>query len=476
MNTKKPISDKLKLYIVGFITVNLLLINFTLLVNQQIGPNCNASNSYLNSSAYPKTASQQAEINIIWNKTYGGDYIDTAQSITPSNLGGYAISGWTNSTGAGDLDIWLLRIDNDGIHIWNKTLGTVEEDKGFEIINCSSGGFAVVAIMRNMTHNHPNNEVSVIRIADNGNIIFHGNYSGPDQNIDNATDDRGYSIVECPNGDFVIAGVTTTKVGGSDMYLLRIGPNGLLKWNRTFHHWDIERCFSPHSLVLCSDNGFAIAAYSYSAAFSNDVWLIRTDPVGIALWNKTYGVSSGYERPESLVQCDDGGFGIMANTQSFGAGGTDGWFIRTDEFGNQIWNQTYGGTEEDGFTKAILMSDGGFTLMGSTHSFDVGNGDAWIIRIDSAGDILWEETIGDPYGNGIASFLYLGNNTYVATGSTYSLGSMYQDLWVIKFQVDVEESVSPSNGIPGAQTWLFFGIILFSILGLLFKYRKAIRF
>jgi len=476
MNTKKPISDKLKLYIVGFITVNLLLINFTLLVNQQIGPNCNASNSYLNSSAYPKTASQQAEINIIWNKTYGGDYIDTAQSITPSSLGGYAISGWTNSTGAGDLDIWLLRIDNDGNHIWNKTLGTVEEDKGFEIINCSSGGFAVVAIMRNMTHNHPNNEVSVIRIADNGNIIFHGNYSGPDQNIDNATDDRGYSIVECPNGDFVIAGVTTTKVGGSDMYLLRIGPNGLLKWNRTFHHWDIERCFSPHSLVLCSDNGFAIAAYSYSAAFSNDVWLIRTDPVGIALWNKTYGVSSGYERPESLVQCDDGGFGIMANTQSFGAGGTDGWFIRTDEFGNQIWNQTYGGTEEDGFTKAILMSDGGFTLMGSTHSFDVGNGDAWIIRIDSAGDILWEETIGDPYGNGIASFLYLDNNTYVATGSTYSLGSMYQDLWVIKFQVDVEESVSPSNGIPGAQTWLFFGIILFSILGLLFKYRKAIRF
>lgn len=475
MNIKNHILSKQKIYLLLFIMLNLLMLNFAFIIDQQNDPNfINSINSF-DYSVHLETASQQAEIDIIWNKTYGGIFIDTAQSITPSSLGGYAISGWTNSSGAGDLDIWLLRIDDDGNHIWNKTLGTVEEDKGFEIINSSSGGFAVAGKVKNMTHNNPNNEVSVIRIANNGNIIFHNNYSGPDQNSTSAKDDRGYSIVECPNGDFVIAGVTGTSVGNSDVYLLRIGSNGLFKWEQTYHHWDNERCFSPHSLVLCSDNGFAIAGYSYSAAMSNDVWLIRTDPFGNEIWNKTYGVSSGYERPESLVQCDDGGFGIMANTQSFGAGGTDGWFIRTDAMGDQIWNQTYGGTEEDGFTKALLMSDGGFTLMGSTHSFDIGNGDAWIIRIDSDGEVLWEETIGDPYGNGVASFLYLGNNTYVATGSTYSIGSMYQDLWVFKFQVIVEESTSPSNGISGAYIWLFYGIILFSILGLLFKYRKVIR-
>jgi hypothetical protein len=475
MNIKNYFLRKLKTYLTLLIILNLLIMNFALIINQQNDPNFIISMNHLDSSVNLKTASQQANINIIWNKTYGGEFIDTAQSITPSSLGGYAISGWTNSSGAGDLDIWLLRIDDDGNQIWNKTLGTVEEDKGFEIINCSSGGFAIAAIVRNMTHTHHNNEVSVIRIVDNGNIIFHNNYSGPDQNSTSAKDDRGYSIVECPNGDFVIAGVTGTNVGNSDVYLLRIGSNGLVKWERTFHHWDNERCFSPHSLVLCSDNGFAIAGYSYSAALSNDVWLIRTDSLGIALWNKTYGVSSGYERPESLVQCDDGGFGIMANTQSFGAGATDGWFIRTDAMGNQIWNQTYGGTEEDGCTKAILMSDGGFTLMGSTHSFDIGAGDAWIIRIDSDGEVLWEETIGDPYGNGVTSFLYLGNNTYVATGSTYSLGSMYQDLWVFKFQVSIDESIIPSNEIPGAQIWLYFGIILFSVLILIFRYRRVIH-
>jgi predicted secreted protein len=472
MNIKNHILGKLKIYLLLFMALNLLIVSFIFIIIHQNDPKFVNSINYRDSSIDLETSSQQVKINVIWNQTYGGEFIDTAQSLSLSNLGGYVISGWTNSSGAGDLDIWLLKIDDDGNHLWNKTLGTVEEDKAFEIINCSSGGFAVAAKVRNMTHTHPNNEVSVIRIADNSNIIFHNNYSGPDQNSTHAKDDRGYSIVECPNGDFVIAGVTGTNAGASDVYLLRIGPNGLVKWERTFHHWDNERCFSPHSLVHCSDNGFAIAGYSYSAALSNDVWLIRTDPFGIALWNMTYGLSSGYERPESLVQCKDGGFGIMANTQSFGAGGTDGWFIRTDALGNQIWNQTYGGTEEDSFTKAVMMSDGGFTLMGSTHSFDIGGGDAWIIRIDSDGEVLWEETIGDPYGNGVSSFLFLGNNTYIAAGSTYSIGSIYQDLWVFKFQVIIRETnISPNGTIPIFGIW-FFIVTLSTILFIFKKIKK----
>ncbi len=426
-------------------------------------------------SANLATASQKAEINLIWNKTYGGEFIDVAQSITNSTLGGYAISGWTNSTGAGDLDIWLLRIDTDGNHVWNRTFGDYEEDKGFEIIECRNGGFALVATTKNTTTFHSNDDVSVIRIADNGNLIFQKNYSGPDQNSTSLKSDLGRSIVECSNGDFVIAGVTGTNIGNSDVYLFRIDSNGLVKWERTYHHWDNERCFTPHSLVLCSDGGFAIAGYTYEVSLSNDVWLIRTDPFGIPIWNKTYGVVSGYERPESLVQCGDGGFGVMANTQSFGAGATDGWFIRTDASGTQLWNHTYGGTEEDGCTQAVLMSDGGFTLMGSTHSFDIGAGDAWIIRINSNGEILWEETIGDPYGNGVSSFCYLGNNTYIAAGSTYSLGSFFQDLWVFKFQVSNEELITPPNGIPGYDMWFYLGIILIMSFSLIIKNKKVVK-
>jgi len=455
-----------------FIIFYLIIMNIGLILNPQT--NLDDTNvSFPDKSNGLKIASQETDIDIIWNKTYGGAFIDFAQSITRSSLGGFAISGWTNSSGAGDLDIWLLRIDDDGDHIWNKTFGDYEEDKGFEIIESSMGGFAVVATTKNTTTFQPNNDISVIRLADNGNLLFNNNYSGPEQNSTSLKSDLGRSIVECPNGDFIIAGVTGTTVGASDVYLFRIGANGVVKWERTYHHWDNERCYTPHSLVLCSDGGFAIASYTYEASKSNDVWLIKTDSFGIEQWNHTYGVDSGYERPESLLQCADDGFGIMANTQSFGAGATDAWFIRTDALGNQIWNNTYGGTEEDGCNQAVLMSDGGFTLVGSTHSFDLGNGDGWVIRIDSEGEVLWQETIGDAYGNGFTSFIYLGNNTYIASGSTFSLGSAYQDLWVIKFYVDISETVPPSNGIPGYDLSLFFTSILSCMFLLLFKKKRT---
>ena len=113
--------------------------------------------------------------------------------------------------------------------------------------------------------------------------------------------------------------------------------------------------------------------------------------------------------------------------------------------------------------------------MGSTHSFDVGNGDAWIIRIDEDGNILWNQTIGDPYGNSISSFLYIGNNTYVAAGATHSLGTTHQDLWVLKFYVDAEDNSTPSNGISGYDLWLYITSLMISILIIGFIKKKIFK-
>jgi hypothetical protein len=424
----------------------------------------------------PRSASQTTELKILWNKTYGGQYVDVAKSIINSSLGGYAIVGWTNSSGMGDLDIWILRIGEDGTEVWNKTFGSIEEDKGFQIIESVSGGFVVSAQITNTTALYNNTDFSVIRIANNGNLIWHKNYSGPEQTDVNIVGDLGRSIVECTNGDFALAGVTATATGGSDVWFFRISPSGVKKWDQVFHHWYTERCYNPHSLIQCSDGGFALVGYTYNASLSNDVWLIRTNAFGIPIWNKTYGVSSGYERPEALVECDDGGFAISANTQSFGAGMTDQWIIRTDSFGNQLWNKTYGGSQEDGCGQIIKMSDGGFVTIGSTHSFDVGNGDAWITRVDSIGNLVWNYSIGDSYGNGASSLAYLGNDTYIAVGTTYRSGELFQDAWAFKIQVvSINLPETTGNGISGFNVLIILILLIsFSATCLIFKkkYRR----
>jgi len=410
-----------------------------------------------------KTSDQQTELIELWNKTYDWDYVDNSKSIIKCTNGDYAIAGWTNSSGAGDLDIWLIRISADGTHLWNYTYGAAEEDKGFQVIECSTGGFAISATYTNNSAAITNKDCMVVRVADDGSLLWQLSYSGPEQNASHWIGDLGRSIVECANGDFVLTGVTDTNVGDGDIWFFRIDRFGKRLWDKTYHNRITDRCYTPHSLVQCKDGGFAIAGYTHNSSYPNDVWLLRTAPDGILIWNQTYG-GSDYDRPEALVECQDGGFAIIANTKSFGAGGGDAWVIRTDSGGVPIWNKTFGGAGEDGGSQIVEMPGGGFTIVGSTHSFDIGGGDLWLVRMDQAGDLLWNHTLGDAYGNGGSSFIFEGNNTYTCTGTTHLVGDPFQDLWVVKVHIKI---LPPTNGTTNGDNTLFFWLIIIGILAVL---------
>jgi hypothetical protein len=86
------------------------------------------------------------------------------------------------------------------------------------------------------------------------------------------------------------------------------------------------------------------------------------------------------------LQTFDGGYVIGGMTASFGAGGQDAWLIKTDSFGNMIWNKTYGGAMNENVWSIIQTSDGGFLLGAGTESFGfstVGVPDWYLIKTDS---------------------------------------------------------------------------------------------
>jgi hypothetical protein len=430
--------------------------------------------TYSNADTLPET-----EITVLWNVTYELPYSDGAGSIVkcPS---GYAIVGSTNSSGKGDKDVLFMRLAPDGAYLWNRTFGDIEEDIGYQVIRSQSGGFAIVSTYQNVTAAVSNNDMLVTRLAENGNVIWNKSYSGPNQDhISSWVSDLGRSIVECTNGDFVLTGVTTGV--DCDVWMVRLSPTGVMLWEKTFHNRDIDRCFAADSVVQCQDGGFAIVGYTYSAATTNDVWLIRTDSNGNEIWNKTYGDDIGYQRPAALVACSDGGFGIAANTQSFGAGGTDAWVLKVDSSGNQLWNTTFGGIEEDSCGYIFEMADGGFTISGSTHSFDMGQGDGWLIRTDIDGNTLWNHTIGNEFGNGAGGFVYEGNNTYVVVGSTHRAGEPFADIWTFKVHISTipptttptpTTTTSPTeiSSLPGIL--LTFGFLAITTVILRYQKRK----
>jgi hypothetical protein len=179
-----------------------------------------------------------------------------------------------------------------------------------------------------------------------------------------------------------------------------------------------------------TDGGYIITGQAQIYGASIDVWLIKTNEIGDTLWTRTYG-GSGHDKGYSVLQTTDGGYIIVGETKSIGAGESDIWIIRTDHIGDTLWTRTYGGLSFDEGWCVDQLSDGSFIVIGHTNStgVDIYDYDAWLIKIDSSGDTLWTQTYG---GSGFDQGFYGQQTTdggYIFTGIT-QLGP--GGIWLVK--------------------------------------------
>lgn len=110
------------------------------------------------------------------------------------------------------------------------------------------------------------------------------------------------------------------------------------------------------------------------------------------------GVHPEFEMPPSreiasgVVETSDGGYVFVGTTDSFFAGFNEGWLVKIDSTGMVLWNQTYGGPSGDHGESVIETSDGGFAIAGYTSSFNDGDNDFWLIKTDAHGNMQWNQT------------------------------------------------------------------------------------
>ena len=204
-------------------------------------------------------------------------------------------------------------------------------------------------------------------------------------------------------------------------------------WNQTYG--GTEEDFG-RSVVETSDGGYAVAGKTESfGSGSSDFWLVKTDVNGTMVWNQTYGgIQEDFGR--SVVETSDGGYAIAGYTLSFGSGGSDVWLVKTDANGAEEWNQTYGGTYGEFGFSVVETGDGGFALAGSTASYGAGGYDFWLVKTNASGTLQWNQTYGGTNRDEAYSMVQTSDGGYAITGVTFPFDNVKSDVWLVKTDVN----------------------------------------
>jgi hypothetical protein len=325
-----------------------------------------------------------------WSKTYGGSGMDRIYAdVVQTSDGGYALAGCTSSYGGGDLDFWLVKTDENGTMLWSQAYGGPQEEIAFALIQTSDGGY-------------------------------------------------------------VIGGRSLSFGPGYDFYVVKTNSTGDAEWAHNFGGPNDDYLWTPSTIVETDDGGLMFAGSTKSLGAGNgDIWLIKTDMLGNAVWNRTYG-GANEEVGGALIKTTGGGYLISGSTASLGAGSQDAWLVKIDADGNEQWNRTYGGTSYDIVMSVVQTTDGGYAVGAVTKSFGLGGWDAWLIKTDDKGIKQWDRVFGGAGGDEFYSIIQVSGDIFVVGGDTASIGAGGLDGWLL--QTDLEYGLVWKDTTPNSFT------------------------
>jgi len=316
--------------------------------------------------------------NITKYKVIGGSADDKAYSIIQTSDGGYAVAGYTASKGEGGMDFCVIKLDEIFNVEWDQIYGGSADDKAYSIIQTSDGGYAVAGYT--YSKGEGRKDVWVIKLDEKGIIVWDKTFGG-------SIDDEANSIIQVTDGHYVVIGYTYSKglgAGACDAWVIKLDEIGGIEWDKTYGGSSSD---AVYSIIQTSDDGYAVAGLTYSKGTGNqDAWIIKLDKKGYIDLDQNFGGDSD-DLAYSIIQTSDGGYAVAGYTHSKGEGEKDIWVIKIDEKGIIVWDKTFGGSSDDEAKSIIQTTDGGYAVAGYTSSEGEGARDIWVIKLDGKGNL-----------------------------------------------------------------------------------------
>lgn len=385
------------------------------------------------------------EPDVSWVHTYGRLFNDEwGSSVQQTSDGGYIVVG-AKSTALFDIhskrDVWLVKLDDQGLIQWEKTFGTWGNDRGNAVLQTSDNGFIIAGSAEPI--GTEKGDLWIIKTDEQGNKQWDSIFGISSEF------ESGSMVIEIDDGNYIVVGSVNTSGGGrGDIWLLKINANGNKLWDKSFG----GRGHNYADDIVETTDGFVILGSSWIPDETNgyDVWLLKTDKTGELIWDQIFD-GSGSDHGWSLDQCDDGGF-IITGEKDHGSDDKV-LLIKTDENGNLVWDTSFPGRGDS----VQQTRDGGFIIAGyevDPTPKDYSNG--LLIKTDGSGNLLWKKIFGGKENNFLFSVEQTADNGFIVVGDTYQT-RFDAGLWIMKLDPDKSAVETPDIRIDNS--WKFIQLI-----------------
>lgn len=397
----------------------------------------------------------------LWTKMYDVSIdLDEGKCVRQTNDDGFIITGSCVPHGVDSaIDLALLKTDATGNIQWTKTFDRQFIEEGLAVEQTIDGGYIIGGRALNVTGPNPptdhDSQVWILKTDSTGDTLWTKTYGGNEH-------EYCTSIIQTQDSGYVLVGTKNSKMAYppncfldcndfylSSIWLLRTDSNGDTLWSHSFINGSYGNCVKQ-----TLDNGFIIIG---TLVFDNqmDIILVKTNSTGETLWTRVIGAADSLDFGKYVQPLSDG-YIVTGHTGPL-AGFVDAFLIKTDLSGNVIWKKTYGGFGgdlSDSGNYLEVCSDGSIFVTGIKNAqWYIHHGDMWIFKTDTEGDLLWEKVYNVRVNDYAWSGCLTSDNSYAITGMTAGTGIGDGSIWLAK--IGQGQSGIRNSGIENMHYGLF---------------------
>jgi hypothetical protein len=198
--------------------------------------------------------------------------------------------------------------------------------------------------------------------------------------------DYAYDVKATADGGFVVAGATDSYGGnGNEFYVVKFDNAGSMQWTRTIGDFGAELAYG---IDVATNGDYVIAGETNSFGAGGECYIVRLDPAGNLLWTKSVG-GSGVDYAKEIAATNDNGCVIVGTTTSYGQGLEDAYVVKLDSNGAMMWSTTLGSANTDNGFGIIEASDGSIVVAGKCFPGGFGGASLYLAKLNAIGVVVW---------------------------------------------------------------------------------------